>query len=164
MIRNWVKTDEGRYELLIDGSKAGTLAKLPNTSDSRAMIKLAEREYMIRRTGFWKNNIEVIDQNRTLVARVFYEKWYANTWIIEYNTHVYKLVVRNNPMAEWAVLEGDTVLLSYGLTHQDGKTGTKITASPALTNFLFDALLWYLFAPIAAENTADNEVFLTLLA
>ena len=91
------------------------------------------------------------------------EKWYVNNWVVEYRGKNYKLSVRNNPLAEYMITEGEKLILAYGLQAQDGKVQVKITGVHSPDNYLFDFLLWYLFAPVAIENIGDHMSFSLLL-
>jgi hypothetical protein len=83
--------------------------------------------------------------------------------VIEYGGIQYKLSVRNNPLAEYVITEGNKEILAYGLQPDKGKVQVKITGTAGQADFIFDFLLWFLFAPIAIENIGDNPTFSLLL-
>ncbi|CAN5748463.1 hypothetical protein BH10BAC3_BH10BAC3_40940 [soil metagenome] len=103
--------------------------------------------------------MEVCSKDGRIIAKVYDEKWYANSSILEYNGRRYQLMVRNNPLAEWAIRENDHDLLAYRIYAGNGKVGVKITSSNNNQDYLLDFLLWYLFVPIATENPGDNFFF-----
>ncbi len=74
------------------------------------------------------------------------------------------LLCRNNPLAEWALQDNNGDLLAYGLNTQDGKVNARITTAAIQPNYLFDFILWYLFAPILIEQSGDDLTFLALIA
>jgi hypothetical protein len=164
MKKNWIKTGDTNYSLFVNDIEAGQLEVQINTIDSRAIARIGDETYHLKRTGFWKTNIELTDASGRRVMHVFNKKWYANASILEYRGKEYQLLVRNNPLAEWAILDGEKDILAYGLAADNGVINIKITAATTSDDLLPDFLLWYLFAPIAQENTGGNFVFLMLLS
>ncbi len=163
MTKKWEKSGERSYTFSINEREIGTLELFPSTLESKATATIGENAFTIKRTGFWKSSIEISDAQGEIVAQVYHEKWYSNAFILEYGGKAYKLLIRNNPLAEWAILEDEAVLLAYGLDTANGKAALKITAGTVASDPLLDFLLWYLFLPVAAENCGDDFVFLLLL-
>ena len=54
----------------------------------------------MKRVGFWKSKIEIIDNNKNIILEAKPKAWYANSSIITYNNQEYELIIRNNPLAE----------------------------------------------------------------
>lgn len=162
MEKQWKKIAEGKYSFLIDNREAGSMEMLLNTNERKAVLLIDGTEYLVKQTGFWKTTIEIENAAGQLIAKAYYEKWYANSWVLEYKNCRYKIVIRNNPLAEWAILLNDELLLAYGLYTENGKLSLRITGSTQ-NDHLFDFLLWYLFVPIATENMGDHFVFTMLL-
>lgn len=158
MQKQWTKIAELNYAFTIDGAEIGAL----NTADGTATI--GNEKYRISWRGFWKNRLEITDSVGAIIATAEPEKWYANTLVLKYNDHTYRLVIHNNPLAEWAILDGDKTVLAYGLTTNKGKAAVNIKSQPGQTDYLLDFLLWYLFWPIAAENTGDTLLFILMAA
>ncbi len=156
MQKQWTKTDERAFTFTIDGAEIGTL----NTANGIATI--GTDSYTISRSGFWKNKLEITNSQGAIIATAEPEKWYANTLVLNYNAHAYRLVIRNNPLAEWAILAGDKTILAYGLATDNGKAVVSIKSADGQTDYLLDFLLWYLFWPIATENTDDALLFILL--
>lgn len=165
MIKNWVKIGTSKYKFLVDHKEIGTLDISLSSTDSKAIAKINNNEFIIRRTGFWKTVVEITDQNNILIAKVFPEKWYANSLTLDFNSSKYKLLIRNNPLAEYAILNQNKVILAYGLNtgNDNGMVNLKITNSEGNNHYILDMLLWYLFVPIAAENMGDNFTFTMLM-
>ncbi len=134
-----------------------------NSLEGRAVFQMGSDSITIKRTGFWKNSIEIENQNQ-IIAKVYSEKWYANTSILEYKNKKYKLILRNNPLAEYVILENSQELLSYRLYVERDKICVNIAASNTNNHYLLDFLLWYLFVPIVAETMGDNFTFSLLLS
>jgi hypothetical protein len=115
------------------------------------------------RTGFWKTGIEIKDVNGTVILKAYPEKWYANTSIVEFENDPYKLIIRNNPLAEFAISKNGTDMLAYGLSTDNNGLSVRISTAGG-PDFIFDFLLWYLFVPIANENFGDSYLFQMLLS
>lgn len=162
--KKWVKSDNSFFTFWEDTKWIGTMEIATGTSERKAIVKFENQTILIKKTGFWKSNLEVTDLNEQIIAKVYYEKWYANSFILEYDQKQYKLLVRNNPLAEWALQDNGSDVLAYGLDTRDGKVCIKITSSAVKSNYLFDFILWYLFLPIATEQSADDFTFLMLIA
>ena len=99
------------------------------TSERKSTALIHDKEFQIKKTGFWKSHLEISDKNGQIIAKVYSEKWYANSYILEFEDKKYKLLVRNNPLAEWTIQENDLDLLSYGLTTDNGKPSIKISTT-----------------------------------
>lgn len=163
MKKEWISADENRYVLHVDRVEQASLMMYPATLSQRAEVRVAGQPFEINRTGFWKSNIDITDAHGNVALRVRSEKWYANTWMVDFGTEHYTLVLRNNPMAEWALLDGSRLVLAYGLTTDNGRPTPRISGE-ATNQLLLDALMWYLFAPIAHEQVGNDLTFLSLLA
>jgi hypothetical protein len=162
MEKKWQKKDEGKYAFLMDDEERASLDIVFGSNDCKAVAKIDNAEYIIKKTGFWKNSIEIENSGGQLIGRAYYDKWYANSFKLDYRTDSYKVIIRNNPLAEWAILSNDRVLLAYGLSPEDGKIIVRITGNSNTDNLL-DCFLWYLFVPIASENMGDDFVFTMLM-
>ncbi|HLP50587.1 MAG TPA: hypothetical protein VK154_06855 [Chitinophagales bacterium] len=163
MKKQWLKTTDFNYTFLVDGKEAGKMQIEFDTSAMKANCTINGKALEIKRTGFWKSNLEITDGNGQVVLKTYPEKWYASTSIIDFENKKLRLSVRNNPLAEFAIKEDANTILSYGLTTEGKEPGVKIS-STASTDYILDFLLWYLFVPVAAENLGDDYSFLLLLA
>lgn len=162
--KKWVKGEDSVFTLWDNNQQIGTMEIARGTSDRKATALIQDKEFQIKKTGFWKSHLEIAGKNGQIIAKVYSEKWYANSYILEFENKNYKLVVRNNPLAEWTIQENDHDILSYGLTTDKGKPSVKITSKTSGTKYLFDFILWYLFLPIATEQGADDATFLLLIS
>ena len=163
MTKNWAKIEGAKYAFSVEKIELGTLEIVLNSTDSKAIAKIGTAEFTIRRTGFWKSGIEIVNQKNEIIAKAYLEKWYSNSMILEFKDSKYKLATRNNPLAEWAIIDGDTDLLAYGLNAGNGTVNLKITTAENNKEYLLDFLLWYIFMPIATENAGDDLTFLLLV-
>lgn len=164
--KEWKKVSELQYELWIENKKAGSLQIEYSAMSQKATLHTPQGTFYLKTKGFWQSKTQIEDKNGIIVLEVFAEKWYANYWTIRVGERKFKLLLRNNPLAEYAIFENNKELIAYGLDAKSSeKVATKITHSVELTHihFLFDYLLWYFFMPIALENGADTFLLLMLL-
>ncbi len=161
MKKQWIKTADFNYRFLVDDNETGKMEIQLNTIANKAICTIEGKELMIRRTGFWKSNIEITDQNGMVILKTYPEKWYANSLVIEFENQKLQLSIRNNPLAEFVISEQQKEMLAYGLATENGKAGVRISSSDK-SPLILDFLLWYLFIPIATENLSDNDAFLLL--
>ena len=164
-MKNWQKVGENKYSFTIDDNEIGVMEIANDSWDMKALVKIGSYEIIIRRTGFWKTSIEIINGNNTIIAEVHPEKWYSNSFTLNYKEKKYTLITRNNPLAEWAIIENNNDLLSYELNSDiaNGLVNIKISTSENNQDYIFDLLLWYLFVPMSTKN-ADNSLILLMMA
>jgi hypothetical protein len=162
MNKHWKKNNGTSFTFFADDYGVGEMNFIANPVNKTATFNIGQDHYSIKQRGFWNSNLSVIDTNEAEILKMYTEKWYANNWVVEYDNIKYKLSVRNNPLAEYVITEGNKEILAYGLQPDNGKVQVKITASPGQRDFIFDFLLWHLFAPVALENAGENLSF-TLL-
>lgn len=163
-IKKWIKTDKSGFTFWDDNKEIGTMKIALGTLERKATAKLEGQSIEIKKTGFWKNNIELRDINGRAIGKVYAEKWYANSFVLEHKNKKYKLFARNNPLAEWVLQDASKDILAYGLTTRGGKVCVSIKTASEKSNYLFDFILWYMFLPIAMEQSADDLTFLMLIA
>jgi len=159
-----MKKSEGKFSLIVDNTAIGNMEISSKTTISKAICTLGEQKFTIQKTGFWKNNREVLDNSGQIIAKIYNEKWFASSSILDYKNKKYKIVSRNNPLVELVILEQEIELLAYGLKTEKKEIKVQISMNKKTTDLLFDFILWYLFAPIIAENADDNVVFQMLLS
>ncbi len=163
-LRKWETTGEGKYAFFDSDKEIGSIEISRGTLERVAHAKIGNRELIIKKAGIWKSTIEITDINGATIAKAYPKKWYANTINLDYQGKSYTLKIRNNPLAEYVILENEKEIISYGITAKDGKIGVKINSQQEESDYLFDYLLWYLFVPIAHENMGDALLFLLLVA
>lgn len=160
--KNWKKSGEGNYTLYQDQNPIGDLSIQTNLFKRKAVLRINDQTYTLRQTGFWQNNIEIVDAQGQVVLKTRRQKWYSNTAAIEFEGRQLHLVIRNNPLVEFVILEHEREILSYGLAVKEGKVVTRIQAENHNRSYLLDFYLWYLFAPVAHENMGEDVTFLLL--
>lgn len=159
----WQQEGPQVYRFLVDGESLALMQLNPSLADQPASLHVGNDIYTIRRTGFWKTSLELVDGRQQLVARVYPDKWYAHALSMDYRGQFWKLVTRNNPLAEFAIRMGEPDLLAYGLEPRDGRVHIRITRATDAIDPLLDGLLWYLFLPVAAESSGDQLTFTMLM-
>lgn len=162
MNKYWKKTEEGEYSFHIDEQKIGNMRISFDSIDSKAIVTINDKEYIIRRTGFWRNKIEVTNSSNEPIARIYGENWYSHSFWLDYDEKKYKLLIRNNPLSELAITYEKQDILAYGLKvdHTLGTVQIGINTSENSQNHLFDFILWYHFLPIAHENMGNDFSFI----
>jgi hypothetical protein len=92
---------------------------------------------------------------------MYYEKWHSDNGIVEIDDKKFRYLFRNNPLAEIAIFnEGEREpVVACGLATVSGQTTVKINHDgefeDADMKYMLFALTWYLFLPVAQENTVD---------
>jgi hypothetical protein len=163
MKKEWKKTGNYTYALVVNDRVIGAMERDIKSADHKAIFKTGKEEFTVRRTRIWQTSLEITDSTNSIIAILGPEKWYSSASTLEYKNRKYKLVVRNNPLAEFAILEHGQTLLAYGLSTGTGRPGVKITNPENQDDFLFDFLLWYLFLPVISEQAGESMTFLMLL-
>lgn len=164
MEKKWMKINEGKFSLIVNNTIIGDMEISSKSTASKAICTLGEQKFTIQRTGFWKNNLEVLDYSGQILAKVYNEKWYVSSSILDYKNKKYKIILRNNPLAEFVILDQEIELLAYGLKTENKEIKVQISMNKNTADSFFDFIVWYLFAPIIAENADDNFVFQMLLS
>ena len=127
------------------------ILKFSQTSH-RAICSIDGKALDIKRVGHWKWNIAICTDNmqqNVLIAVV--DKCYGNTFNIKVENKEYQLIIRNNPLVDYAIMENGKDLLTYGLATENGVLTLRLSTGEK-SNYYFDFLLWYLFLPTATEN------------
>ena len=160
--KSWIKKDDLNYTFEVDGKTIGTLEIIYTNLDRKAIFIIENQKFTLKYNGFWKSNFEIKDENQAIILKSFTEKWYANSTILDYKGNKLKLKVRNNPLAEYVIFDGEKEILAYALDTNLGKPSVRINSNSS--DYLLHFLLWYIFVPIAQENIGDDFTFLTLIA
>ncbi len=154
------------YELR-DGEKVVLSLEINySTSAFRAECKSAKRVFFIDKEGFWKNKIVLKNEYGQIIGRLYYEKFYSDTGTVEIDKTKYKYKYLNNPMAELVFFNENInePVLTCGLAPGDnGHTKVKLSKDKNFPDpdslYQLFAVSWYLFLPIAQENTMDFASF-----
>ncbi len=162
MENSWKNNKDGSFTLIRNGNQSGVYNGADRSKSCTALITLENRQYKIRRTGFWKTDILLLDDREKEIISVKPSSWYGSSYKLTFESQTYSLKIKNNPLAEWSLYKDHLLQLAYGLKTGDGKSGLSIREdhdSPVW----FHYLLWYLIKPVIVENT-DDEMMLLLVA
>lgn len=160
MTKKWNTVGERQYTFSVEGKDVGSMKIDLNTLATIATAKIGDKDYTIKRTGFWKSSIVITNNNHQSILKVYSEKWFSKAYTIEYNGRKYKLLMRNNPLAEWVILQNSQEVLAYGINADKNITDVRIISTKNSSDYLFDFLLWYLFVPVVTEDGAIDIVSL----
>lgn len=161
--KTWQKISESKYIFWVEEKKIGEMELLYPKWSRSVMMNIEGQLFTLEYTGFWKSSWQILDYKGNVILKAYNEKWFSRQTTLEYQNNKLQLVLRNAPLAEFAITKEGKDLLSYGLKIVDGKAVTQIKTSHNHKDYLLDYILWFLFCPIARENSGDNLVFLTLL-
>lgn len=161
--KTWQKVSEKKYVFWVGEKKIGELELRHSNWKRSALFNIEGELFSLEQTGFWKNNWQVLDYKGNVILKAYNPKWFSSQTTLEYQNEKLQLIIRNNHLAEFAISKAGSDLLSYGLKTDNGKAVTQISTAVDNKNYLFDFILWFLFSPIAHENSGDNLIFLTLL-
>ncbi|UPT70235.1 MAG: hypothetical protein M0D53_14190 [Flavobacterium sp. JAD_PAG50586_2] len=158
-IRNWQKVNEKKYIFSIGEKKVGELDFSFKRLNAVALLDINGELFTIERRGFWKNKLYILDAKQNSILTATPENWFSSNTEVSYKGIEFQLKVRNNPLAEIVLLQKGKEILSYGLKSNDGKITVGIQSSQEIDDYLFDFLLWFLFMPVAHEQTGDDFTF-----
>jgi hypothetical protein len=160
MTFNWIKKEALLFELTANDQAIGTLGF--NSSFTVATAQFGAEKIILQRTGFFKSNLEIQNSEGKIIGTSRPLKWYSSTTVLSYRERIYEIKIRNNPLCEFAVYADNEQLVAYGLTHEKGKAAVRINT--ATNELIFHFILWYLFYPVAIENSGSDILFLTIAA
>ena len=161
--RNWKKVKPNKYLFWVGEKKVGELELQYAKWKHYAIANIENQLYTIERHGFWKNKITITNDKGELRLKAYSPNWFGNQMAVEFQNKKLTLKIRNNPLAEWVISDQNTAYIAYGLKAQNGSVYTQIATVENNSDYLLDFLLWYLFHPIAQENTADNIIFQSVM-
>ncbi len=157
-----VSTIPSHVYQLTEGDKVLlTLTINYKSSGLRAECKSSQRAFFIHKEGIWKNKTVLKNEYGYKIGQMYYEKWHADNGIIEIDGRKFRYLYRNNPLAEIAIFNGDETepVVACGLAAEAGQTTVRVSQDgdfeDADMKYMLFALTWYLFLPMAQENTVD---------
>jgi len=154
--KKWCRTEGRKSEVMQNGTVLASIDR--EEKNGRVGLQIGSESYTLKLSGFMGQKLELFDASNTPILTVEAEKWYSKTYTFNYGGHIYQLLVRNNPLAEFAILDATTEYLAYGLGFaEDTKKAAVRITEKVNQPLIFHALLWYLFEPIAIENTVDFQ-------
>ena len=138
--KKWIKKDDFNYTFEVDEKTIGTLEMVYTNFDRKAIFIIESQKFTLKYNGFWKSNFEIKDENETVILKSFTEKWYANSTVLDYKGNKLKLKIRNNPLAEYVIFDGEKEILAYALDTKLGKPSVRINSNSSdyLLHFLLN--------------------------
>lgn len=150
---NWEKISESEYQLKQDGLIQASMKRI----GGKAFCRIGNRSIQIRPKGFWSSQIELIEASGHILTTIKPVNWYGSRMYFRLYGQDYQLVVRNNPLVEYAVQQNGRDVVAYGLKTQDGRAVSVITDRRNNPLLELDLLLWYTFSAIAQGEAGDAE-------
>lgn len=160
----WKKIAAGvaqTYQLIEGNHTLATISINHGSSILRTMCQSIQRVFFIHQEGFWKNRTVLKNEYGQKIGQLYHEKAHANTGVVEIEDKKFQYAFSNNPLAEIAVYnEGESSpIVACGLTAKEGQPMVKLTRDGNFADsdilYILFALSWYLFLPIAQENTVS---------
>jgi hypothetical protein len=157
-LKKWLRNNDGTSELIINGVSAAEINRRGGSA------KVGQNNYTIKSQGFFVQTIVISNDNKEPISILKPKNWYTASYLFEYEGKSYQMTMRNNPLAEFVIKKDDVGVLAYGL----GKSNVKNTMSLRIEEnveqpLIFHVLLWYLFEPVAFENSGDLIMIISML-
>lgn len=149
---NWTKIAESEFQLKQNETLLATMKIRGGKAECRI---IGGRTFQIRTKGFWGNQIEFAEASGQILTIIRPASWFGSRWQFRLYGQDYQLLVRNNPLAEYAVQQNGRDVVAYGLKTKDNRTVSVISDYREKALFELDLLLWYLFFSVALGETGD---------
>ncbi len=150
---NWIKISEQEFHLK---EKDALLATM-KLNAGKATCHIGKRSLQIHKKGFWHTQLELADSSGQVLTILKPVTWFGHRWSFHLYGQDYELLVRNNPLAEFAVRQQNRDVVAYGLKTQNGRVAAVISDHRTKALPEIDLLLWYLFLPVAQEATGNGD-------
>jgi len=159
MKKEWRKNGKDDYSLFLNNEEQTNLTFSTKSMKRPATFKLNGKAYIIQRSGFWKTKLEILDEHGIILAQASPRSWFSSGYLFKYKSHSYTVILKNSPLAQWKIMEGNVEIMHYGL-----KSNKEVVISENSNqhDVIFDVLLWYLMEPIVTENADDFVTFILL--
>lgn len=154
--KSWLKHKEGKQTLIAGETILAEILPLKTKKDFNVVV--GDKKFRIISSGALGQKLEIRSLDEEIVLKLKPEKWYSNTFLIQFYDKDYKLVVRNNPLCEFVILTQKEELIAYGLDALKGNNHPALRTTEKNNDqpILFHVLLWYFFEPVARENSGDS--------
>ena len=153
-------TKQELFELWHDDKKLLSLDFHPGTNSARVQYAGEKRVFLIRREGFLRNKTVLRNEYGIRIGQLSHEKSNADEGIIELNDEKFFYEVRKNPLAELVIYRSVKIkpFVVCGLKPGSGNTFIQFSKANTFSttqHFLLMALCWYMFQPVAKQNTLE---------
>ncbi len=151
---NWTKISENHFHL----SQRETVVASMTRQQDYFECRIGGRLRYLRRKGFWGNQLQLTDEQGQVLAWLKPASLTGASYRFRLCGREYRLVVRNNPLAEYVIREDGRDLVAYGLKTGNGRVAAVITDHRREKLYELDLLLWCLFHPVAQAETGDAAI------
>ncbi len=151
------------YELWHKEKKLLTLDFHPFTNSARIDYADEKRVFLIRKEGFLRNKTVLRNEYGVRIGQLGHDKSNSAEGTIDLNDEKFFYALNNDPMTELVIYKDtkDKPFVTCGLKPDNGNTSVQFTKENQLSHtqhFLLMALCWYMFLPVAKENTVEYAV------
>lgn len=146
------------YQLFKGETRILTLTLHPFSHSARIETESEKRVFQIRKEGFLRNKTVLRTEYGIKIGELGYEN--GKNFISINNEH-YNYSITNNPLAELRIFQENNQqpLVTCELNTEKGNTQVLFKKDHTLGNSshpgLLMALCWYMFLPVAKENTPE---------
>ena len=146
------------YHLYKDDKKRLTLVLNPFSNSARIECDKEKRVFLLRKEGFRRNKTVIRNEYGMKVGQFGQEN---GQHFITVNEKKFFYIIQNNPLAELVLFKEikEQPLVSCGISTNDGTGAINFTKDKNLGEMphpgLLMALCWYMFLPVAKENTVE---------
>jgi hypothetical protein len=146
------------YHLYKDDKKILTLAINPFSNSARVECEKQKRVFLIRKEGFRRNKTVLRNEYGIKIGELGQDN---KENFIDVNDERFYYTIQNNPLAELVLYKEskDKPFVTCGLGIKDGDPAVNFTKDKKLSDSthpgLLMALCWYMFLPVAKENTVE---------
>ncbi len=148
------------YELWDEDKKLLTLDFHPFTNMARIESADEKRVFLIRKEGFLRNKIVLRNEYGMKMGHLGYEKGLSNEGFVDLDNEHFTYRIDNNPIAELKIFRDskEEPLVVCKLKPKNGNASVHFNKGGELSaseHMLLMSLCWYMFLPIAKENTLE---------
>jgi hypothetical protein len=146
------------YHLYKDDKKILTLVINPFSNSARVECEKQKRVFLIRKEGFRRNKTVLRNEYGIKIGELGQDN---KENFIDVNDERFYYTIQNNPLAELVLYKEskDKPFVTCGLGIKDGDPAVNFTKDKKLSDSthpgLLMALCWYMFLPVAKENTVE---------
>ena len=163
MEKYWKKIEKTKYSFLDKEQEITSFQINPKTNE--AIINYKNTLFTLKKRGFWKKNIKITtNENQEIILNAYNKNWYSSAYVLEFQENIWKVIVRNNPLAELAIIDNHkNTILAYGLkTDNKGKIIITIKPENNDVNVFLHIFLYYLILPMS-KDANDLEDMIDVL-
>jgi hypothetical protein len=146
------------YHLYKGDKKILTLSFNPFSNSARVECEKQKRVFLIRKEGFLRNKIVLRNEYGVKIGELGHEN---KENFVDVNDERFYYTTHNNPLAELVLYKEsrEQPFVTCGLSAKEGNTAVNFSKDKKLAGTshpgLLMALCWYMFLPVAKENTVE---------